>query len=120
MTTLMQDLQAVLNPVLAGKAFYAVNTLEMNENTVFPYLTFLFISSSTNNTLAGATDMQNTRVQVDVYSDSPSGLSAAAAAVLRAMAASAITNVQLTSQDGYEDQVRVFRRSIDFSVWSTN
>lgn len=120
MPTLVEQIQSVLNPVVAGGSFYAVNTLEMNENTVFPYATFLFVSSSTNNTFSGATDLQNTRVQVDVYSDTVQGLLVASAASAAAMSAAPFSNVQLTSQDGYEDQVRAYRRSLDFSVWSTN
>lgn len=120
MPTLVEQIQSVLNPTVAGGSFYAVNTLEMNESTVFPYATFLFVSSSTNNTFAGASDLQNTRVQVDVYSDTVQGLLTASAAIVAAMAAAPFTNVHLTSQDGHEDQVRVYRRSIDFSVWSTN
>lgn len=120
MPTLIEQIQTALDPTVAGGSFYAVNTLEMNEATVFPYLTFLFVSSSTNNTLAGATDLQNARVQVDVYATDPASLDSSGKAVLAAMAAAPFTNVQLTSQDGYEDQVRLYRRSLDFSVWSTN
>lgn len=120
MPTLIQQLQAVLDPLLAGGMSYAINTAELNAETVYPYGTFLFVSSIANNTLTGPTDIQNTRVQVDLYATDPATLDAAGKAVLAAMAAAPFQNVQLTSQDGYEDQVRVYRRSIDFSVWSTN
>lgn len=120
MPALIEQLQTVLNPTVAGGTSYAINTAELNAGTVYPYGTFLFVSSTANNTLAGATDLQNTRVQVDLYAADPLTLDAAGKAVLAAMAAAPFQNVQLTSQDGYEDQVRVYRRSIDFSVWSTN
>jgi len=120
MTTLVEDLFAVLDHAVSGQAFYAANTKELNEDTVFPYLTFIEVSSNTNNTLDGPTDLQNTRIQVDVFCDTVAGLQTAVAAVTAAMAAAPFKNVQLTSQGGYEDQVRLFRRSLDFSVWSTN
>jgi len=120
MTDRIEALQAVLNPAINGEAYYAINTNELNENTVFPYLTFLEITSNTNNTLDGATDLQNSRFQIDVYSDRLATLVSASNAVMAAMAAAPFTNVRLTSQDTYEDQVRLYRRSMDFSVWSTN
>lgn len=120
MPTLLEQIQTVLDPTVAGGSFYAVNTLELNENTVYPFVTFLFVSSNTNNTLDGATGLQNTRVQIDVHATDPATLETGARAVLAAMAAGPFQNVQLTSQDGYEDEVRTYRRTIDFSVWSTN
>jgi hypothetical protein len=118
--TLATQLQAVLAPAVAGGAFYGENTLEGGEATVYPYVTYLRVSSPTNNTLGGPTDLQNTRVQVDLYSDTAAGLDAAQPAVLAAMAGAPFTSLQLTSQDAFESAIRVYRRSFDFSVWSTN
>ena len=113
-------IQAALLPTVAGGVFYGINSLEVNEQIVFPYIVWIKISSSTNNTLAGPTDMQNTRVQVDVFADAVSALDPATAAINAAMAAAPFQSVQLTSQDAYEGEVRAFRRSLDFSVWSTS
>lgn len=121
MTTLIEDIQARLDPVLAGGSFYAVNTLEADENTVYPYAVFLFASSNTNNTLAGPTDQQNTRVQVDVYAVDPTSLDASGKSVAAALLAGPFKSIwELNSQDGYEDATRAYRRTIDFSIWSTN
>lgn len=120
MTTLIQDIQAVLDPLLAGGSWYAVNTQENGAATVFPFAVFIETASSTNNTLSGPSDLQNTRVQVDLFSDTVSGLETAAQAVEAAMRAAPFTNLKLSSQDYYESEVRFFRRSFTFSIWSTN
>lgn len=120
MTTLVQDIQAVLNPVLAGGSWYAVNTQENGAATTFPFATFIKTASSTNNTLGGPSNLQNTHVQVDVFSDTVSGLETAAQAVSAAMQGASFTNLMLSSQDYYESEVRFFRRSFTFSIWSTN
>ena len=120
MSSLTEQLQAVLLPTVAGGATYGINSFELNENTVFPYIVWLKVSSSANNNLAGLADLQNTRVQVDIYSDTVQSLEAAGTSVIAAMVAGPFTSLQLTSRDSYEDAVRAFKRSIDFSVWSTN
>lgn len=118
MTTLIEQVQAVLSPLAAGGSWYAANT---QEPSVYPYIVFLRIVSTTNNTLAGPTDLQNTRIQIDVYSHLISEAAAIEAAVEAAMsAASVFGSVQLSQQDTYEAEVQAFRCSSDYSVWSVN
>lgn len=120
MASLTEQLQATLLPSVAGGATYGINSFELNADTLFPYIVWLKVSSTANNTLAGLDALQNTRVQVDIYSDTVQSLEAAAVSVIAAMTAGPFSSVvQLTSRDAYEDQVRAFKRSIDFSVWST-
>jgi len=114
----MEQVQAILNPLAPGGAWVMVNTAQLNANTVFPYIIHQFITSSTNNVLQGATDLQNTRVQIDVFSDQASSMQAVANAVIEAMANSGLTNILLTSNDQYESEVRVYRRMLDYSIWS--
>lgn len=117
MTTLIQDILALLAPIAAGGAWYAVNSAEP---PTYPFIVWQRVVSTTNNNLSGASDLQNTRIQVDVFSRQISEANTLAASVVSAMAASSIKNVQLSSQDFYEDAVKAYRVSIDFSVWATN
>lgn len=118
MTTLIEDVQAVLAPLASGGSWYAVNTAEP---PTYPYITFMRIVSVSNYTFAGPTDLQNTRVQVDVVSRSISEAQAIETAVEAAMAAaSAFASVQISQQDIYEPDVKAYRCSADFSVWSTH
>jgi hypothetical protein len=118
MTTLLEDLQTVLKPLAAGGAFCQLNE---TQPPVLPYIVYQRIVSPTNHTLAGPSNTQNTRVQIDVYA----GTIAAAEAIsdtlgvaLRAGPWAAA--VDLSSQDFYEPDTRLNRISRDFSIWATN
>lgn len=118
MSTLIEDVGAVLATAApAGGIWYGVNTLEQAQ---YPYVVYTRIVSSTNNTLAGPTDLQNTRIQVDVFGLTIAETSVLEAAVEAAMAAAPFASIQLSQQDSYESAVKAFRCSADFSVWATN
>lgn len=117
MTVLLEDLQTLLQPLAVGGAWYGVNT---TEPPVYPYVVWQRISSTPNVTLAGQSDLQNTRVQIDIYSRRISEASAIESALEGAMASSAIVNVPLSSQDLYDEMVKAFRVSKDYSVWARN
>ena len=117
MTTLIEDIQALLNPLAAGGAWYAVNT---SEPPVFPYIVWQRIVSTSNNTFAGPSDLQNTRIQIDVYALKVSDMSAIETSIEVVMAGASIKNVLLSSEDLYESELRAYRCSKDYSVWATN
>lgn len=119
--SLLTDLQATLKGVVAGEAFYGIDSLELNENTVFPFVVYLVVSSPVNNTLAGASALQNARVQVNVVCDAASALESTGDAVVAAMTGGPFTScLQLTSKDEWVAEIRAYQRVIDFSVWTTN
>lgn len=117
MTVLIEDLQALLEPLAAGGAWYGVCTASP---PVYPFIVWQRIASSPTVALSGAADLQNTRVQIDLYGRQLSDLAALEAAVEAAFAASAIVNVPLSSQDLYEPDVRAFRTLKEYSVWARN
>lgn len=118
MTTLVQDLEAALDPVAAGGAWYQVNT---TEPPVFPFIVFTRIVSSTNNNLEGPSDLQNTRVQVDLFTLKASEVESLSDAIDAAMTAQfGNRSIQISSQDLYEDPVKAFRVLREYSVWATN
>jgi hypothetical protein len=116
-TTLIQDLQALLLPLTAGGAWYGANT---QEPPTYPYISWVRISSSPNVTLQGPSALQNTRIQIDVFSLSATESKSISSALESAFNGSAITNVPLSSAVQYEDMVRAYRITKDYSVWATN
>jgi hypothetical protein len=114
-----QQIQAVLSAMaLAGGAWQQINT---TEPPIYPYIVWTNVVSTTNNNLQGASDLQNTRLQVDVYSRQASERATVADAAVAAMTAGPFDAcIQLSSQDLYESEVRAFRRILEFSVWSKN
>jgi hypothetical protein len=121
MSTLAELVQAILDPLTPGGAWYAVNTTEPlaldSNGAVKPYIVWQEIVSTDNVTLGGPTDMQNTRIQVDVYAPRIAVASSLTKAVDAALLASALTVIPLSNQPVYEEPVRLWRRIRDYSIW---
>ena len=118
MSVLLEDMRvALLTLAPAGGVWYAINT---TEPPVFPYITMLRVSSTPNVSLQGQSVLQNTRLQIDIYSRQISEAAAIETALESLMVGLSVTNVPLTSQDFYEQDVRAFRVSKDYSLWAVN
>lgn len=118
MTTLIQDLQTLLATLApAGGVWYGANTVEP---PTYPYIVWQRISSTANVNLQAPSNVQNTRVQIDIFSREVSELVSLESQLETLMAGASMVNVPLTSQDLYEDPVRAYRCIKDYSVWSTN
>lgn len=118
MTTLVEDVQALLNPLAAGGAWYGGSPQQAA--AALPYIVWFRVDSTANVAMGGASQLQNTRVQIDIYSRSLQQAEGLAATLTAALAASAITNVPLSSFDQYEPDIKAYRISKDYSLWATN
>ena len=110
---------ALLQDVLGGLAVGGLWNLRAAQNTPTPYLVWQRIIGTVNNSTTGASNLQNLRIQIDAYAQDALTAATLGESILAAMAASAITNVCLSSQDFYEDDTLVYRFSQDFSLWLT-
>jgi hypothetical protein len=113
--SLQTALQAVLAPLATGGAW----NQRAAQGTVAPYIVWARVVSTTNNSLAGASNVQNTRVQIDAYAFDYLAVDAIATAIESAIAGSGISSIKLTEQDFFEDDTKLYRISQDFSLWST-
>jgi hypothetical protein len=116
MATLIEDLKTLLAPLAAGGAHYGVNSAEP---PTYPYIVFSRVASGANADLRGVSPMQNTRVQVDIWSRQISEAVSIETALEAAFMAWATQNTPISSVDLF-DMVRAYRISKDYSVWSTN
>ena len=118
MSSVLEDTRALLLTLApVGGVWYGINT---TEPPTFPYFVLQRVISTPNVSLQGQSDMQNTRFQIDIYSLKISEAVAFETALESAFLAWPIQNVPLSSQDFYEDTVKAFRISKDYSVWSKN
>ena len=118
MTTLLEDVEALLATTSpAGGVSYAINTAQP---PVYPYIVWQRIVSTPNVSLKGPSDLQNTRIQVDVYARRISDADTLQKLIAAAFAGWSVQNVPLSDQDMYEPDVKAFRISSDWSVWATN
>lgn len=118
MTTLIQDIQALLETLEpAGGVWHGANT---TGEPVYPFIVWSRVSSPSNVSLGGPSDLQNTRIQIDLFDRNVGALDTLAKALDAAMAAWSVQNVRISTFDSYEEPVRAFRVSKDFSVWARN
>lgn len=113
--TIQQQLAALLSG--ATDAGARVYPLTAPDGVVKPYVTYQRISVNAENVLAGASGLANTRVQIDVYAATYGEACAIASQVGELMAAWPVQNVCVLSKDFYEDPVKLFRVSADYSIW---
>ena len=116
MTLLEQVVQVLNSTGPAGGVHYAVN---MDEPLVLPYITLLRVSSTTNVTLQGPSDLQTTRIQIDVYAETilaaDALLQQASDALLAAIGPACVPG---STQDSFEPAIRAMRITRDFSIMS--
>ena len=116
MPTLIEQVQALLDPLAAGGAWYGANT---TQQPVYPYIVWQRIVSIPNVSLQGPSDMQNTNVQIDIYARQISQAAGIETAMEAALAAASLSNVPTLSQDFYEPDVKAYRLLKEYSFWST-
>jgi hypothetical protein len=109
-----ETIQALLDPLSTGGAHQDI----AEQGTVTPYIVWQHVISPINNTLGGASNIQNSRVQVDCYASSPAARRTLADAVVAAFDVTPLKNVQLSRQNLYESDTKLFRTMLDFSIWS--
>lgn len=110
------SVQAVLAVLVAGRCY----PLVAPDSPVTPYITYQVISNPALNVLSGDAGVSNRRFQVDVWADSYGAAKGLAASVTAAMASSALSNTKIGSHDQYEAEVKIYRVSMDFSVWAAS
>lgn len=117
MTTLVEQVQAILNPLAAGGSSFGMN---FKQPPIYPYITFFRVVNATDMTMDGPTDMQSTPVQIDCWSKSVSEVMALAASVQAAMLAGLVIGAITVRDLPPDPEVKVYRVSLDFNCWSTN
>ncbi len=107
--------------LLSGVAGGRVYPLVAPQPATTPYVIYQRVASSVENVLAGngSPPINNTRLQIDIYAKTYAESQSVADSVESAMLGWSERNVQLSSLDLYEDDVKLFRVLMDFSVWHT-
>lgn len=114
--TLEDQLFSLLNPLAAGGCW----PLLAAQGTATPYITYQSVISTTNNTLQGASDTQNTRMQIKAYASTYTAAKLLGKSIDTAMSGAAFTNIKLTDQMLPEPDTRLYCAMLDYSIWSKN
>ena len=114
MTIAQQVLTLLSGATAAGARVYP---LTAPDGVQKPYITYQRISSNQEVVLSGTSGLTNTRMQIDVYATTYAQATSIAAQVDALMSAWSVQNVSILLQDFFEDQVKLFRISHDYSLW---
>jgi hypothetical protein len=89
------------------------------QNVASPYAVYQRISGGQQNGLSGYLTLENPRIQIDVYSTSYSQVKTLSESVQTQMATStAFKNTLINDSDLFEDELNVYRITMDFSCWN--
>lgn len=109
-----EDLVTTLGPLLSGRFYPGVAP----ESAAAPFGTYQLVAGVPQSDLGGASNLTNSRYQVDLYSSSKGPLDTLAASVRSAMnAAAGFASICQLQQDLYDEEAQLFRVSMDFSIW---
>lgn len=111
MSTIQEQLVAYLAPVAE------LHPLVAPQNTALPYVTYHRVASSVNNVLSGPPSIDNARMQIDVWGGTYAEAQRLAQAIIVAMQSWPVQNVLLNNYDLYEQEVKVYRVLLEFSIW---
>jgi len=110
---IQEQVFTALSPLVSGRVYPAVAP----NNVTVPYIVYLRVASTPENTLADGQPIQQTRLQVDVYDKTYLGAQTLAEQVKTALTAPPVNAVQILEQDQYEPDVRLHRVIHDYSIW---
>lgn len=109
-----QDLVTTLAALAGGRLYPGVAP----QDAIDPFMVYQLIAGVPQSDFDGASNLTNSRYQVDCYSRTKSTADTLAASVRSAMnGASLFESVCVLQQDLYEDEPRLYRVSMDFSIW---
>lgn len=119
MASLNDTLQALFDPLAPGGAWLAFNAnepLELDENgKVLAYIVWQDIVSTDNVSFDGASNLQNSRIQVDIFAPRRTDVDAIKKSVDAALVP--LKAVPLSTQPIYESLVKLWRITRDYSIW---
>lgn len=115
---IQEDLTALLAPLVGNRVHGGVAA----QGDLLPYIVYQRVISATENILNGNGNppINWTRMQIDVWSNSYASAQSTAAAVRAAMLGWSKTNLNNGEQDFYEQETRLHRVMMDYSIYHYN
>lgn len=112
--TIHEDLVATVGPAVGGR-FYA-NVAP--SNAAFPYAVYSLVSATPTQVLEGEITPTNWIFQIDAFATQKSAVAALGTAIRAAMNAATLYKSTCTMVlDDYEEEAKLYRVTLDFSVW---
>lgn len=90
--------------------------LFLPEKGVYPAITYQNITEIPHNHLKGASDVENSRLQIDIWAESYGEVKELFQEVKTSM--NGISSLLIGTRHEYEENTKLYRVSADFSVWN--
>lgn len=118
--TLIEQLVTAVAVLATKGTWYSVSEAELSstDGDRFPFLTVQRVANAPNVGLGGASDLQNTRVQIDIHARHMSEIVSLQQQVQQIMDVWSLQNVPLSQLDLFEEATRTYRCVMDYSIWS--
>jgi hypothetical protein len=84
-----------------------------------PYITFQTVAGVPDAVMSGSSGLIKTRMQLDLYATTHALAETLKAQVEALLAGWSLQNTELSAQDFYEADVKLFRVLLDYSIWHT-
>lgn len=121
----MSVLEPKIYTVLSGSSAVSavvsarIYPLVLPQDVTLPAITYVRISGGQVNSMGGYSGLENPRMQIDVWGATYTAAKTLAALVHAAMsAATTFSALLISDMDLYEDDTKIYRVSMDFSVWN--
>lgn len=112
--TVQESLYTAIQSTFSGRVY----PLAAPSPVTLPYCVYQVISQVPSNVLTGTPGLYNTRIQVDVLARLYSECQTLKASLRSAMASGFGNNAkEILTQDLYEEDAKLHRVSMDWSVW---
>lgn len=119
--TLANLLKDALTGIASGGAWF----MRARDNCPLPYIVYSAPANPINNTFDGPSDLQNSRIQIDIYASTGDQLKTLEAAVVAvfgnrtALIGSPVawSSLQENQIDLFDDDLKAFRSMLEFSLW---
>jgi hypothetical protein len=105
-------LHDALAPLVAGRAHPVI----LPEHPVWPCIRYTNVGGGPDNTICGRSSLNIWRYRIDVFAETVADIIVLRNAVTNVMDDFRYPCLQVMDMDGYEPEVRVFRRMMDYSI----
>lgn len=113
--TIQEQLQAILGAGTGVPVFPIV----ADQNAEYPHITYQRITSTNENVMEGNGNppISQCLMQIDVWAKTYAQAQSLSDSITAAMLAWLVQNIQVSSRDLFESDVRIYRMSMDYSIW---
>lgn len=104
---------AALTSAFSGRVY----PQRLPDQPTYPAMTYAVVGGGPLSTLCGRTNLNNFRYRFDIYAETQAQLLTLRDALVNAMDSFSFRSVHAMELDGYEPEVNVMRRTLDYSIW---